>query len=331
MALYPDDFPEEQPPILEHISDCSVCRKELKMLQSLQDAIREHRHQLVDGVSDCPSPSEITEFSLGKSPDPSIQQHVESCLRCTEEVELVKELCGEELEMDQVSSPSAEEKLIIRNAVVKEYGNMQSKPSFSVSAWLRSFFSVLHVPSMALGAVAAALLVAILVPSSPREAPFHLVLSDETWESAPEAMTKGGEALTHPKKVVPVILVQDNAGLSAKEAEDIYSKLDLVSRFGDQYEFLSPVDVKKALSVSSEKALDVSDAARLVFEKTDADYVLVFSVRAEDSRVNLAGSLVQPSGRKSIGSLSWNGIRKESLPDRISRVAADLLAEVEAE
>jgi len=327
MALYPEEFPQEQQQIWDHVKECPSCRKEFAMLQDLQEAMRKHRRELADSVSPCPSSSELVDYSLGESHDPSVEAHLEHCCDCREQSELVKQLLQESPAAVPSPGLTPEEKLIIRNAALKECGLPATKEKPSLAVWLRSLLSALHVPSIAIGAAVAALLVVALAPWTPREAPSRLVLSDTRWESpVPESMTKTAELFTHPKKVALIIMVQDGAGLSANEVGQLYGKANPAGNVGDQYQFMSPGDVKKALDDGSVKVADVPAAARMVLAKTDADYVLAFRVGGSGAQVNVAGSLFERPHKRLLGFASWDGVPKERLSDKIIRIGAELLS-----
>jgi hypothetical protein len=329
MALYPKDFPDVQEEIAEHVKECSQCRDELEKLQQLSETLRENRAELAPCVSACPEATALVDFSVGETADPTIKTHIEHCSACREHAQLIRQLASEGSTVDRPAAPNAEEKLMIRNAVVKQYGQPLEKPSFSLSAAFWSFVSIFDLRSIALGAVVTAVLLAVLVPWAHKEPPSRLVLSDARWESAPQTMIKGGELLGHPKSVALVILVQGGADLSAKEVSEIYGKIDLAQRLGDQYDLVSPVDIKKALGTVSEKVANIPDFARTLFDKTDVDYVLLFRIGGSGTRLSLAGSLFKSADKPFLGSASWDGIPKDRLPSSIMRITAELLAGAE--
>lgn len=325
MALYPRDFPQEQQEIQEHVQECASCRNQLDLLRSLQKAMIDRRSELADCVSDCPLPAEIVDFSLAESPDPSVMEHVVSCRACKKEVELLKELHREGAYVDDASTPSARQRAVVLDTVLREYGHAAPACTFTPLKLVRELLSALHVPSMALAAVAAALLFAVIVPWMLKEAPSNLILSDTRWQTpVPESMTKGVELLTHPKRVALIILIQDGSGLSANDVAQLYERVNLPRTMGDQYTFLSPDRIKEALSVSP-KPSDVVDASRLVLEKADSDYVLAFRIGGSGSRMNLAGFLFERAQQKPLGFASWDRVSRDRLSEIIALASTELL------
>jgi len=338
MALCRDDFPEEQQEIQDHVQTCDACQKELSMLQDLRELIVEHRRELTDCVAECPSPAAIVELSLGESSDPILQSHIEDCSRCREELDLLKALHKEQPQATSASAPTTEEKIVIRNAVARELRKSPPPPfaklrlGGTISAWLRSLFSPIHAPSMALGAVAAAVLVfVVMLPPAAVQTPFKPALSDVFWEGPQQAGTKIGgpfEPEAGPaKKVAPIILVSESVGLSQTEIDRLYKDLPLAVPLGTDDEFLSPADVKKALESLTLTSRTPRQVVSEIFSRSTADLALVFEITGLDRSFNVKATLFSRTETESVPPISQAGLSRHAIANSMRALGAALLAQ----
>jgi hypothetical protein len=331
MALWPEQFPDEQPSIQGHLRDCPKCREELEMLRKFDTFIKEHKNELASAVSDCPASGALVEFALGEKLDQAIEGHLECCEECRKQVRLVQHLTQHDLSAVDEAALSLEERILIRKAVSAEYGEEEKAAPSSLRRYLDKLKANFNVPSLALGAVTAAVLLIFLLPQAPKEAPFHLVLSEVVWSLAGETINKGDGLFQRPlkpgKKVAVVIVVDAPDLLAQADTDDLYRALDMSNELGDGYELLSPAETKKALDDSRQKIDELSDLAEQVFGKTDADYVLAFRISRSGSMNALTGSLVRRGREDQVESLSHTGLSRERLPKRIKWIGTELLLE----
>jgi hypothetical protein len=333
MALWLDEFPDEQPSIKEHLRNCPTCREELEMWRKFDTFIKEYKNELASAVSECPASDALVEFAMGDKSDPGIEGHLEYCYDCAEQVRLVRDLSREDLFSEDDSALSLEEKLIIKKAVSREYPDKQATAPSSIRQYLDKLIASFNIPSLALGAVAAALLLIFLVPQPPKEGPFNVVLSEVDWARSAESINKGNGLFQKPvkpgKKVAVVLLVTERDLLSQVDVDKIYRGLDFADDFGDTYEFISPAETKKALDDSKLRIGDFQGLTEQVFGKTDADYLLALKITKTDSRNAVVGTLFRRTHKDRTGTLSQTGLSMDRVPRRIKEIGTELLLEAE--
>jgi anti-sigma factor RsiW len=335
MALWPEDFPEERQEIQEHVKSCPVCQKELAMLQNLRKTIHEHSRELADCVSTCSSATEVVEFSLGGTIDSTLQEHIERCPECSEQLNLVKQLQSEKFPAAPSYVPTSEEKIIIRNAVAKEYRQPRSAPASSFSAFFRLIFSSIHVPSVVLGAAAAAILVVVvMLPHAPDEAVFKLALSDMTWESLPQASTRSGEVFdteaVRPKKVAAVILISETLGLSQAQIDHLYEDLSLGMVLPPDDELVSPSEVKKSLELLASTQETTKQIAPDLLRRIGSDFLLLFEISGSGESMKVTGVLLSKVDGKAVPPISQAALSRAALANSIKALGTALLVQREA-
>ncbi len=316
-ALAPDEFPEWARHIEEHVRECQSCAEELETLRILDTLIRKHREVLADSPVGCPEPAVLVEAAIGEQSDPHLLAHVQRCPACQREFELVRELVQEDPSL--IESPVA--------AAVEVPG--QAGPSLPqrIFASVRDFISV---PSLALGAAAAAIIAFVLLPGAPKEVSMRPVLSDVDWHSS-LSIDKG---LMAPKsvsgiktKVAVVLLVADDDPISPGELERVYRQVRIADDLGHAFEFISPVDLKERLSPDRHVRSASAMAAEVFRKDSDPQYVLTFEIfRSVDGNA-LKGTLFRRGGLHDMGSISQTGLALDRIPSRINAIGADLLLE----
>lgn len=327
--LSPEEFPEDRRQIEEHLRDCPECREELEMLRKLHDSMKEHRAELADAVSPCPSDAAIAAFVLGETSDLSIERHAEYCAQCRTAIELARAVSREETAPGEEERLTAEERILISNTVKSEYGGQQPKKRASIFDRAWNLFQTFHIPSLAVGAVAAALLLILLMPHTPEQSPLKVVLSDVIWDAAGREMTKSGdifEQLHRPaKKVTTIILLAKGSDIAPKEIEEIYRKADLAAAAGPQYEVISPGDLKKAFGSAPATVRNARSVADLIFGKIDADYCLIFEIEGSGETETLRGTLFEKSRQKALAGMSRSNLVKGRIPEGIIGMGKELL------
>jgi len=316
-ALAPEEFPEWAGRIEEHVRECQSCAEELETLRILDALIRKHREELADSPAGCPEPGALVEAAIGDKSDPHILKHVQQCPDCQREFELVRELLQED--------PS-----LIESAVgTSVEAPAQRGPSLPqrIFASIRDFISV---PSLALGAAAAAIIAFVLLPGAPKEVSMRPVLSDVDWHSSLSI----DKELMAPKsvsgiktKVAVVLLVADDAPISTGELERVYAQVRIAEELGQAFEFVSPPDLKKRLSADRRVRSASAMAAEVFRRDADPQYVLTFEIfRSADGNA-LKGTLFRRGRLHDMGSISQTGLALDRIPSRINAIGADLLLE----
>jgi len=326
MALSPSDFPHEIAELEEHLKECPACREEVKALRRMEKFLGDNKEFVAELLSPCPEADALTSFALGETTDPSVERHLELCVDCREQVALIRELSKERLEWGKRTA-SAQERAFFHEAVAKEYGPAAGTAQ---SLWetIRDWF---HVPSLALGAAVAALLVAFLMPREPEELRLTPVLSSAVWEK-PADTTKGPlepkELVPARKKVAVILLLHGPSQPLVQDAEQMYGKLEIAKKLGSAYDFLSPKEIKEALA-AREVSGNLMKIVDTIFDKTNADYLLAFEILAAKGGDAVKGTLFQRDRKGDLGSISQTGLTLSLMHSRITTMAAELLLQAE--
>ncbi len=331
MALSPEDFPADMAEVDRHLQECTECREELKYLMLLDNFLKQHKDELAPAFEKCPTEEALMEFATGEARDASVADHLDICEGCREFVRIVRELHEEDLAPVK-AEPSLEEKALIRAEVAREYG-LKEKPELQPQpGFLQKLTAALHIPSMALGAVVAALLVVVLLPQRPVDKSLRPVLSDAMWKIAPSEITKTpGDRPHQPgalNKVALVLMIPADSVLSQAELDRIYENLDLPRNLSTIYRFIPPAEMKQALAEAKESA-DISEFADLVLTKSGANYLLLFEVLKSPDGYKLNGSVFRPQAKTRISMILQTRLKLEDLPSRISAAGSELLMEAD--
>jgi len=330
MALSPSDFPHEAAELEAHLKECPACREEMKALRRMEKFLGDNKDLMAELLSPCPEADALTSFALGEASDPSVERHLELCIDCREQVALIRELSQEKLDSGKLSA-SAQERSFFHEAVAKEYGPAKRREARAIQNLWETVSDWLNIPSLALGAAVAALLMVFLMPRGPEELRLTPVLSSAVWEK-PSDTTKGPlepkELLTARKKVAVILLLHGASEPLGQDAEQIYSKLEIVKKLGAAYDFLSPKEIKEALA-GREVSGNLINVADAIFDRTSADYLLAFEILPANAGDAVKGTLFQRDRKGDLGSISQTGLSISRIPSRITTMGAELLLEAE--
>ncbi len=335
-ALWPDDFPDAAEEIDEHVSTCEECREGLAQLRLLDKLMNAYRNELCDVVSPCPSSEILVDFALGTQVDPSTEAHINACPDCLKQVSLVREITRENLEARH-SSPTLEEKALIRRLVDREYGSPDKQASHRGRGFFRTLATWTHFPSLAMGGVAAAILiVVVLLPgTTPKRAHLHPVFSEVQWNVTPVMSQSKRPQTLHSPVVAPdsvaiLLFMADKSTLTREYADEIYRKLMPGQVLCASYRFISPKELKERLS-GQNVAMSLQDVRERVFDKTDARYLLTFDISSTPTGLSFKGTLFQRNREDAIGGIERTGLPEDTMPTRIHGAAFELLADAEIE
>jgi len=332
MVLSPAEFSERMPEIEDHVKQCSYCRREIDALRQLDETLREQKDQLAGLFSPCPDPVALFEFVYGQTVRPDIANHIALCSDCAEGVSLIKELSQEKIECGTAYIPlGAKEQ--VRRLVSAEYA--PARPPFvqwadNLLLTVRAFF---HLPSVAAGAAIGAIFIMFLMPHEPQGPVLNPALSNVVWKApAPTSgkeMTGPGGTFVERQKAALIILVPQDSKLSENEVDGIYAEMDIATRLGGQYQFLSPREVAEVLR--NERGFrDNAAIAKLAAGRTGADYVLTFEVLPAGNRYSLKGTLFRADRKSEIGSIFQSGLQLSGIPARITNMGMELILEAES-
>jgi hypothetical protein len=215
--------------------------------------------------------------------------------------------------------------------VSREYGPVEEPGPGLGERMLETLRSWLQVPSLALGAAIATLVMVFLVPHGPKEAPLMLAVSNVVWEKPSLAGKEGFVPKEEPlgkKKVALILLTRGETQPPLPHVDEMYSKLDIAKRLAAAYDFLSPKEIKDALS-GAQISGNLMAVADLVFEKIPADYVLAFEILESTTGNAVQGTLYQRGRQTDCGSISQTGLPISRMPSRITSMGVELLLEAE--
>ncbi len=339
LALPSSKMPDKATEILQHVQECPHCKKELEMYANLQTLIRDHRAELASALADCPDADALVRFASSTEPDPAVQDHVAHCCDCQEQMEILRDVMRESTDAPSVPDrPSGEELRFLKEAVAKQYGAPR-QPQPETPPFLQRFFSrifgALHVPSLALGAVVAALLLICIWPRGIVERSYRVALSDVKWPAPEETVSKSDHWLEpvpeSVKQVALVILDGSEKPLPKKNVDALYQQLSLQEVLGPSYSVMSPSDLKHDLAGSPGSVRDLSTLWSEVQTKTHADYFIVVQIAEKPGSITLKSTLYRRGYPKQLGSITQTQVPAELLPDRIRSMAADLTAQTQAD
>lgn len=330
-ALAPKEFPDEAARIEDHAGTCESCRKELHALKALDSFLRQHKDQLADALSDCPSPGELVEFASGEGDRASISRHLLFCSECRNQVDLAKDILGKCPAIED-GPITATEKAAVRKTVSRLCGvpeTANAVPLKDILDRIRTFF---HVPSLAMGAVAAAAVIVLLLPGHPKEQHVVPVFSDVNWKV--EASRFAGKSLFAPdetavakKNVGLVLLVPESSGLTASEIDDIYRKVAVAGKLSASFDFMTPEQIKGA-AAGRVGPDSLGALTALLKEAVSVDHLLLFQITESERGYTLVGRLITRDARSPRCEVSRTGVGKDSLGPRIGAMSSDLLTEV---
>ncbi len=330
MALAPDEFPEEAREVEEHLKECPQCRNELDALRTIHKIIGDHKHELSDVFEPCPSAESLVEFALGEQASETVQDHVAFCANCAEQVSLIKALLKDS--EGEASQGIEDARPLIRKVVSKELGWKDESDSQPAEPLWHRFIQFFHVPSLALGAAAAVICFLIVAPYKSKELSFRPAFSDVTWATptgVTQKETSGSPSTPVPplKKVAILILLPHDMRLPEKDTDKMYSEIDLASRLGSQYQFLSPHEMKRVLEDRS--GLDPQSISKVATEKSGADYVLVFEIMQSKSGYDLNGRLFRKGQKQELTGIFQTGLSLSAIPSKINSIGKELLLDAE--
>jgi hypothetical protein len=70
---------------LHHLEQCEHCAAKLERVRKFEESIQTVMHR-----ADCPSNDALTEYLLAGEKDKRVERHLETCIRCQEEVRLLR-------------------------------------------------------------------------------------------------------------------------------------------------------------------------------------------------------------------------------------------------
>lgn len=326
-ALWPEDSGPEAEEIARHAEECPVCRKELEMMRSMNQFLTDHRNELANAVAPCPEPAILIAYAEGEEIDPIIKAHIDGCDDCTRELLLLQELARERPEPETGACLTAEDRIVVQNAMKNHYRGAASGPEKPTQSWLRRLTDFLHVPSLALGAVAATALVLVIVMPATSPDGVRLALSDARW-NIPDASTTKGGGLFEPadrKSVALVLLLGENANLTREQIDTVYRSITIPPDIAQSYLFISPEDLNRRLGPTVSRETTVKAIAEQVFQAFKPEYVLTAVLENRGDKPSLSFQWFKAHANNRVASFAQQNIDLENVPTLIGKWAGAVL------
>ncbi len=320
-ALSPKDRPEDVPGLLEHVQECPRCAKELEIHRNVRAFVQRNRAALEAAFSECPDAGALVQFAADGMTDHAVSRHVDSCRQCQDELGLIQDLGKGSLDTNRVPDRLAVAQWgFVRSKVEEVYGPPPVEHRGFLQRLVRGAKEFLHVPSLAAGALAAALVLLVVLPRPGADKPFNVELSDVSWAQRKEP---GAD------KVAIVILVGKGSSLPPNEIGNIYKELYKAEGFNPSLAFITPADLKQAVAGAADNVHDLNSLRKTVLAATHARYLLAFNIGAGQAPMTVKASLLDREHDRELSAIVQTGVGPERLQDRIQSMAVDLLSLVD--
>ena len=332
LALPSSQVPEKAAEILHHTEECPHCREELDMYANLATLIRKHRDNLAPAVYGCPDADALVGFASATEPDPAIKDHLAYCCECREQVETLRRVIQEQSDAATITDrPTVAELGFLRDKVVERYGAQRTDKQGLIQRFFSEIMEGLNFPSLAVGAVATALLLVCVLPRAIPQQSYRLALSDVSWPSGQEEISKTDHWLEpvpeSVKEVALVILDGRDKAVAQKDIDALYEQFSRRDVIGPTYTVISPSDLKHALAGSPGSVRDLSGLWSQVQTKTRADYFIAVQITGEPRSITLNATLFGRGNTEDLGRITQTRVTTKLLPERIKGMASDLIAQ----
>ncbi len=287
----------------EHIKSCPDCSARSAELDRMIDNLSEYREVF------CPDSWELYEFAdTGNDPGARIARHIDRCAACREKI---RDYTGSAC--DTVGMPplvlNAFRERVARGEVAQE--SVSGSRQTAISDFFTRLF---RTPVFAFGAVAAAILLAVLI--YPRMAQPPLVaLSDVAWKPKLVLMGGRGASQTGPKpRVAAIILFEGfDSAWPQDRIDGLYEAMRPTHKMRKRFRFLSPLDVKKSVAGEGTR-ISVERLMNTLRTKESADYLLLLTMKPLKDRIEVQARVLDCATGKTLGELKEPGVDSSKLP-----------------
>jgi len=296
--------PEDRDMVKRHIDTCEQCSVEVRAIERLITSLKNRKEAF------CPEPWQWHEFvKSGSDPKGELLRHLEACGLCAEEIAALRAVSSDAVLPNK-----------LRVALEKQPGKLLEASRDSQTdgfrprlfEWLRGDF---RLPSMALSAVAVAILAVVLIYPRGDIEPM-IGLSSVTWGLSEDTLHPKGVPPEERKPRVAVVLVFKGFKtlLSQNKIDELYEALKPPPGLMERYDLVAPSEVKAAIRAGMAKPENPPAALATVARDLHLSRGLLVTISPEHDKFRINASLLQaPSGAL---------IRQETL----DAVAADQLS-----
>ena len=336
---------EDHDMVAGHLGQCEECASEIDSLGKLAEILKSKKHVF------CPEPSEWYEFiENGYNPGGRLSSHLEICPLCSAEVADYKHSATQE------TLPT-----VIKEALKQAYPETSfSKHSEAQDrfAWIPNWFSpMFRFPTLAFGAVLAAVLaVVVLYPRG--NVPIFLGVSSEDWEEAmpvaksalpksvpaqKESKAVGANSQFHkytpkfrsverskPKVAAVIVFYGFDKPLPQSTVDSLYEALRPTSEWERRFEFSTPLQLKKFLDNSNNHNLTPTQVLNEFYMQSSITFAIVVKVEAQRDKFGLKTVIIDAPSGETLAESFRNGLPGTELASA-ARGSLSLLANVKSE
>lgn len=320
--------PEE---IRRHVEECPECARKARELDQIVESLSTHRDVF------CPAPEQLFELvESGREPTGRLAEHLHACSDCRAEFLTYRSRAAE------TPMPGG-----IRAIFEYHLSSTKSEPRPDEPRTLRSrllqYLSTLFtVPKTAIGAVAAALLIAFLLYPADEPSPV-LGLSTVTWSQVeplhrydhiPPAV--GAEPIGRlpfaqglrdktPRVAILIYLLGFDGPVSQERIDSLYQALAPPAQLTRRFSFVTPLEMKESLGPMGHKPLGRKELLDLLRTKREISEALVVTVSQQGDRFGIKGELVNVPAGNTVTTSSEQSIPGSQLEARLKQIAFTLL------
>ena len=319
-AGHPDDLllsyaegllnPEERASVQQHIAECAECSASVKELQETINDLREHKDAF------CPDPWELHEFAFyGQDVGAKISKHIAECPACRETVQTWK---------SEASKEHLPQELWSRvNKTLSENRNREILTKERSIGFMERLRSLFDAPAWALGAVAAAVLLAVFL--YPRGAPPSLIaLSSVTWENAPKPKVLQPAS----KRAAIIIVLKDfRPELSRIQIDKLYDEVTPTMDVYERYHVVPPAEISAAVRKGLIDPSNRTKMLRGLRDHLDLNMVALITVASKPEGINFEADLIDTVTGRTLDEKTGSEIAESDLGPEIRRSALNLLLE----
>jgi|GEM_PF-1835248 len=247
---------ETRTSVMQHLAGCTECSSEVEVLSQTVSLLQRNKNIF------CPEPWELAEFAMrGEVCSGNLKRHIEHCPSCAAELE--------ELSRPAPTSPPSE----LLAAIQKEYGWTTQKEirlslARRIGAYAERVATVLRMPLMGIGAVAAVVLVVMLIQTLPPQGRPVVALSPVNWDSSSSGLIpKGsinlmGTARRKPTAAILVYFNSEKDALSPQQIDKLYEQLKPEPDVRTKVKILSPKTIQTKLGLAGIAAMSRNELMR---------------------------------------------------------------------
>jgi Putative zinc-finger len=280
--------PSEKAGVEEHLSGCRECTSRVEELRQTIADLKGNKEAF------CPEPWELHEYAQGgKDPHGDISPHVENCPFCSEDLSAWKTAAVEERMPSELWSRLKER---LPGAAQKQIPSERPRWSQMVLEKLTRFWKA---PTIAVGAVAAALLVIVIFYRAPMEPMVPLEKS-------------------LPQKTAFVVLFKDVKDPALKkQIESVYGALSASPELKDRYSFVSPAETSEVIESEKAPSDDRSAMIEGLRKHLNVSRALVFTVFPSGDKLAVRVELVDTIHHKTLQTKTDEKIEPNKLAERV--------------